>query len=46
MSHQGKVAAGVGRHDQARRLRVFVQDHQDVKLGLKDADPNVRVQGT
>lgn len=44
MSHQGKVAAGVDdmtkRADSESSFKII----KDVKLGLKDADPNVRVQ--
>jgi HEAT repeat protein len=44
MSHQGKVQAGIddirGRVDKESPFKII----KDVKLGLKDADPNVRVQ--
>src|ERR1700676_1687870 len=44
MSHQGKVQAGIddirGRMDQETPFKGI----KDAKLGLKDADPNVRVQ--
>jgi HEAT repeats len=44
MSHQGRVAAGVD--DVAKRSgeETPFKIIKDVKLGLKDADPNVRVQ--
>ncbi len=44
MSHQGKVQAGIddirNRTESESPMKVI----KDVKLGLKDADPNVRVQ--
>jgi HEAT repeat protein len=44
MSHQGKVQAGIDdirtRNESESAYKVI----KDVKLGLKDADPNVRVQ--
>ncbi len=44
MSHQGRVSAGIddirGRADKESPFKII----KDVKLGLKDADPNVRVQ--
>ena len=44
MSHQGKVQAGIddirNRNETESAFKVI----KDVKLGLKDADPNVRVQ--
>ena len=44
MSHQGKVQAGIddirNRTESESPMKVL----KDVKLGLKDADPNVRVQ--
>src|SRR5947209_5878186 len=44
MSHQGRVQAGVD--DVAKRAQSEspFKIIKDVKLGLKDADPNVRVQ--
>jgi HEAT repeat protein len=44
MSHQGKVQAGIDditkRQESEKPFKII----KDVKLGLKDADPNVRVQ--
>ena len=44
MSHQGKVEAGVDDVTKRAAAESPFKIIKDVKLGLKDADPNVRVQ--
>src|SRR5271166_354398 len=44
MSHQGKVQAGVDDISKRTQSEAPFKIIKDVKLGLKDADPNVRVQ--
>ena len=44
MSHQGKVQAGIDDIRNRTESESPIKVIKDVKLGLKDADPNVRVQ--
>ena len=44
MSHQGQVQAGVADISKRAQSESPFKIIKDVKLGLKDADPNVRVQ--
>lgn len=44
MSHQGRVSAGIDDMSKRAQSESPFKIIKDVKLGLKDADPNVRVQ--